>query len=234
MAAGTRTVTYGFGAWVGNVAGITTCSWWPQDPTTLSPPFDPSKLITTNLANNPRAARVHGLPIADIEVDDDPSNGGDTKLGPTFPLGKMISSCWLSQAFYDRLPPVKKPPRIPAGMNCREYELTSVLYWDGDLANRRFWGFYAEITASKPPLALCSIWAAGKSLDPNQPPVGSWWIDLSTQAHPIAQGFTEIGVDPSDPKQGALFLDAPTRSSLALFGPKLPAWAGSNVAPRTR
>ena len=229
-----RTVTYGFDAWVGNVAGVTRCSWWPQDPATLSNPFDPAKLITTDLAKNPRAVRVHGMPVANIEVDDDPSNGGDTKLGPTFPIGKMISSCWLSQEFYDKLPAVKKPARIPPGMNCREYELTSVFYWDGDLANRRFWGFYAEITAKNGPLAMCSIWAPGQSLDPGQLPLGAWWIDLSTQAHPIAPGFTEIGVNPGDPQKGALFLDAPTRNTISPYSLKLPKSAGASSLPRTR
>lgn len=229
-----RTVTYGFGAWIGNLAGVTTCSWWPQDPATLTPPFDPSKAITVNLAKNPRAVRVSGMPVADIEVDDDPSNGGGTTIGPTFPGGKLIGGCWLSEDFYNRLPAGKKPARIPPHMNCHAYELTSVTYWSGPFTNRRFWGFYAEITGSHPPLALCSIWAPGKSLDPGQQPLGSWWIDLSTQAHPIAPGLTEIGLNPGDPQKGALFLDAPTRNTVSPYGLKLPPGQGASVLSRTR
>jgi hypothetical protein len=135
-----RSVFYGFGAWVGQQTGPTSCKWWPQDPNTLNPPFDTSKLIDSNLANNP-AAVSGGLPITSIEVDNAPPGGGLTKIGATFPGGSTLNSCWMDQLVYDALPTAVKPPRIPAGFECREYELTTVLYWSGPLANRRFWGF---------------------------------------------------------------------------------------------
>jgi len=229
----TRTVTYGFGAWVGLQKGVTSCGWWPQDPTTLKPPFDPNKLIDSDLSKNLQAVRNGTIKVDAIEVDDPPPFGGETKIGATFPNGILIGGCWIPQEIYDALPKDKKPPRVPADMRCREYELTSVYYWDGNLANRRFWGFYAEIHAETLTSALCSIWPAGTSQVPGQLAAGSWWLDLTTQAHPIEKGFTEIGTG-ANPKQGALFLDASTRISIAPQGVKLPRWATSNVMPRSR
>lgn len=229
-----RTITYGFGAWVGQQTGLTTCGWWPKDPATLNPPFDVTKLISSDLSKNPQAVRNGTITAAQVQVDDAPGNGGETKIGPTWPTGSTINGCWLEKAKYDALAAGVKPPRVPADMNCRDYELATVWYWSGALANRRFWGFYAEITAEQGQSALCSIWPAGKSLDPGQGAAGSWWIDLSTKAHPIEAGFTQIGVGVANPKQGALFIDMPTRTQLGLSGPKIPKTQGSNIIPRTR
>ncbi len=229
-----RTITYGFGAWVGQQTGLTTCGWWPQDPNTLNPPFDNAKLISSDLSKNLQAVRNGTITAAQIQVDDPPANGGETKVGPTFPNGSLINGCWLEKGDYDVLPVAKKPPRVPAGMQCRDYELTTVWYWSGTMANRRFWGFYAEITAEQGASALCSIWPAGKSLETGQAPAGSWWLNLPVVAHPIEAGFTQIGTGLGKPKQGALFIDAPTRLSLGIGGPKLPKFAGSTQIPRTR
>ncbi len=223
-----RTITYGFGAWVGQQTGITTCGWWPQDPATLNPPFDQNKLISNDLSKNLQAVRNGQITTAQIQVDDAPTTGGETKVGPSFPTGSMINGCWLEKGDYDALPAAKKPPRVPADMKCRDYELTSVWYWNGTMANRRFWGFYAEIVQEQGQSALVSIWPAGTSLEPGQQPAGSWWCNLSTQCHPIETGFTQIGVGLTAPKQGALFLDAPTRLSYGLAGPKLPKSAGDS------
>jgi len=229
-----KTVTYGFGAWVGSQTGLTTCGWWPQDPSTLNPPFDNSKLISNDLSKNLQAVRNGQITVTQIEVDDAPINGGETKIGPTFPNGSTLNGCWLRKEVYDALPASVKPSRIPVGMQCRDYELETVWYWSGTLANRRFWGFYAEITAEQGNSALCSIWPAGKSLETGQQAAGAWWLDLTTQAHPIQAGFTQIGTGLTNPKQGALFIDAPTRGSLGLVGPKIPKVLGTNVTPRTR
>jgi hypothetical protein len=223
-----RTITYGFGAWVGQQSGLTTCSWWPQDPATLNPPFDQTKWITSDLSKNLQAVRNGQITTAQIQVDDPPVNGGETKIGPTWPTGSTINGNWLEKTKYDALPVGVKPPRIPIGMQCRDYELTTVWYWSGTLANRRFWGFYGEITAEQGSSGLVSIWPAGASLDPGQQPAGAWWINFSTQVHPIEAGFTAIGTGLTNPKQGALFLDGPTRSSLGLSGPKIPKLAGEN------
>jgi hypothetical protein len=229
-----RTITYGFGSWVGQQTGLTTCGWWAQDPNTLNPPFDANKLISSDLSKNLQAVRNGQISIAQIQVDDAPVNGGETKIGPTFPNGSLINGCWLEKGDYDALPSSKKPPRVPADMQCRDYELTTVWYWSGALANRRFWGFYAEIVQEQAGLANVSVWPAGKSLEPGQGPAGSWWLNLTTVAHPLEAGFTTIWTGLGNPKQGALFLDAPTRLNLGLAGPKLPRGAGHSVVPRTR
>jgi hypothetical protein len=229
----TRTITYGFGSWVAGFSNSTTFTWWPQDPTTLNPPYDQAKLIQNNLAKNLQAVRNGQIPLNQIEVDDAPVNGGETKVGPSFPGGSMINGCWLEKTKYDAMPPALKPPRIPLGFRCRDYELATVWYWTGAMANRRFWGFYGEITAENGSSGLVSIWPAGTSLDPGQQPAGAWWINFSTQVHPIEAGFTQIGVGAS-PKQGALFLDAPTRSSLGLSGPKIPKASGENYLRNER
>jgi hypothetical protein len=229
-----RSIFYGFGAWAGSQRGLTKVAWWPNDPADRSINWDRGKRIDTDLADNPAAFRAGRLKSkADIVVDDQPQHGGLTKLGPTWPTGSTVNSLWLESNHYDALDPAVKPPRIFPGMQCRAYELATVLYWSGDLANRRFWGFYAEIHAENGASALVSIWAPGTSLEPGQLAAGAWWLDLSTVAHPIEAGFTEIGVG-SAPKQGALFLDATTKGALAFSGPKIPKYQGSNVLPRVR
>lgn len=226
----TRSVFYGFGAWVSQQLGPTRCTWWAQDPATLNPPFDPTKTVDTDLAKNPNAAKTAGLPIDQIVVDDAPPHGGLTKIGPTFPAGSMLNSVWMEQTKYDALKGFK-PPRVPADIEAREYELKTVWYWSGALANRRFWGFHAQITSENGQNALVSIWPAGRSLERGIQPAGTWWLNLSQVAHPIEAGFTAIGVG-LNPKLGALFLDAPTAQNLSLGGPKLPKSSGREALPR--
>ena len=224
-----RSIFFGFGGWVGNVLGQTACAWWPEDPVSVN--FDPTKLVTSNLAKNPQAVRNGQLTVDKIEVDDAPTHGGPTKLGPTFPTGSMINSIWIESNHWAALPGTNRPHRPPSYLLCRDYELTTVLYWTD---SRRFYGFYAEITSEQSQNALCSIWPAGKSLVPGQAPAGSWWINLQTSAHPIESGFTEIGIGPGHPKKGALFLDVPTITNLQLFTPKLPPAHGADFVPRRR
>lgn len=229
-----RTVFYGFGAWVGQQRGPTRCGWWPADPADPSINFDPAKLIDVDLAKNPSEHRAGRIPVAQIEVDDRPANGGMTKIGPTFPLGSMINSVWLEQGHYDGLPPNKKPPRVPPNMACFDYELCCVTYWAGPLANRKFYGFYAEIASEQGSSALVSVWPAGRSQVPGIGPMGAWWLDLSLVALPIEPGFTQIGVGPTNPKKGALFIDHQTTLTTMAdgSGPKLPAGQGHDPRPR--
>jgi hypothetical protein len=227
-----RSIFYGFAAWVGQTTGSTTCKWWPQDPNTLNPPFDANKFVETNLADNPYAVINSGLPLANLEVDNAPVNGGLTKIGATFPGGSMINSCWLEKGFYDALG-ANKPARIPVGVECREYELQTVYYWPGTghaLAGHRYWGFYAQIDSENGQNALVSIWPAGKSLVRGMQPAGAWWLNLAQVAHPIEAGITTIGVG-LNPKQGALSLDAVTVAALGQSGPKLPLYCGRDLFP---
>jgi hypothetical protein len=226
-----RSVFYGFGAYVGQVTGPTSCKWWAEDPNTLKPPFDPATAVEVNLNYNPRSYLQKKIALAAIQVDNPPVYGGLTKIGPTWPNGLYVNSCWLESGFYNRL--ANRPPRLASYDECREYELTTVIYWEGPLANRRFWGHYVEIEDERAGTnyALVSIWPQGKSLAPNQGPVRSVWMDLSNQ-HPIEAGFTEVGVG-AHPKQGALFLDQSTVTSLSLTYTKRPPLSGLEAFPGT-
>ena len=227
-----RSIFYGFGGWVGATYGQTQCGWWPEDPASQTIAFSAGKLIKSDLAKNPQAVRSGAIQIAAIEVDDSPAHGGLTKIGPTFPTGSMINSVWIESNHYNALK--DKPARPPSYMQCRDYELTSVLYWTDAMKGRRFYGFYAEITSEQSQNALCSLWPAGKSLIPGQAPAGSWWINLQTSAHPIEPGFTEVGLGPNATKKGALFLDAPSIGNLQMGPPKQPPAQGTGFYPRMR
>jgi len=234
MSTGTRSVFYGLGAWVGQQTSLTGTRWWARDPSALAVPFDPNQLITSDLSKNPHAVRSGQIQFGAVEVDDPPTYGGATKIGPSWPTGSTWNSCWIESTRYTNIPVGSRPPRVGYGMQCRAYELTSVVYWSGPLINRRFWGFYAEITSEQSANALCSIWPAGKSQIPGQAPAGSWWLNLSQVAHPIEANFTQIGVGLQAPKQGALFLDAVTVRNLHLPDPKLPPSCGADFYPPPR
>lgn len=230
MASATRSVFYGFGAYVGQLTGRSTCNWWADDPSKTSTPFDPTTLITVDLAKNPEAVRSKQIPLADLQVDDLPTNGGLTKIGPEWPAGSWINGCWLEKGYYDSLGKGIKPPRLHSTDECREYEMTTVLYWDGPLAGRRFWGHYVEIDSEKGTQALVSIFPPGRSLARNQKATRSIWMDLATQAMAIEAGFTEVGVG-NAPKKGALFIEAPTLSVLAMDIVKKPLGWGVDRIP---
>jgi len=231
MATGNRSVFYGMGAWVGHQTSVTGCRWWPNDPGAIAPPFDPQRLITTDLSKSPQAVRDGRIQIANIEVDDPPLYGGGTKIGPTWPTGSTWNSIWIESSKYNALSAIAKPHRINYGMQCREYELTTVLYWDGPLKDRRFWGFRSAITSEQGGQALVSIWPPGRSGIPGQLPVGTWWLDLSAVAHPIEPGFTEVGVGLGVPKNGALFLDSRTVTNLQIQDPKIPVACAADQYP---
>jgi hypothetical protein len=230
-----RSIFYGFSSYIGSQTGTTSCTWWPGDPASFG--WDTSKEIANDLAKNPTACRAGHITAAQIQVDDfsggaPPNAGGENKIGPTFPGGATIGGCWLESNYYAGLAAAIKPVRVPKGMPCFDYELTSVLYWNGPMVNRRFYGFYAHIQSESGPSALLSVWAAGTSQAVGMNPQGTWWLNLATVAHPIEAGFTAIGVG-TYPKTGAIFLDGPTCISLSLFNPKLPPAQGSSYLPRS-
>ena len=225
----TRSIFYGFGAWVGRLDGPTACAWWADDPNNLG--FDQGKLIAVDLARNPAAYLKGAISMSNIQVDDAPSDGGLTKLGPTWPTGSTINGLWVESTFYDDLD--HKPQFPQPFMNCHGYELTTVVYWSPDsrAIQRRFWGAHCEISAEQGTLALCTIWMPGTAL--TQKPAGSWWIDLATQADPLSNGFTAVGTG-SAPKHGALFLDSSGMRSIAIAGPKIPPYQGGQLIPLPR
>lgn len=221
----TRTVFYGFGAFIGSIRGATRCEWWAEDPTSLQ--WATAALITTDLGKNVSAARAGTIPIADIEVDDHRIDGGLTTAGPLFPAGATIGAIWLSEGYWQSLGGVK-PQRLAGTLanDYHDYELTSVQCWDGELDDRRFYGFHAHIKATAPPnLTLVEIWNPGTAKT-SPKPAGEWWLDLDKAAHPIAPGLTAIAAGGA--QTGALFLDEATTKSLALLRPKLPVWLGED------
>lgn len=225
--ASNRTVFYGFGAYVGAIRGVTQGDWWPDDPQTLG--FQPAALIPTDLAKNPTAVRAGVIPLADLQVDDHRSLGGLTSIGPRFPQGAMVGAVWLADTYYASLG-ATAPARLSSAeaAESRDYELTSLLYWSGPLAGRRFFGYHARVLTTNGTLAHVQIWTAGRSRIPNEPPAGTWWIDLATDAHPLDPSATQVN---AMGQEGALFLDAATAQSLQLFGPKLPRALGFDALP---
>jgi len=229
-----RSIFYGFAAWVGQVHGETDVSWWGVDPPTIN--FDVSKLIRTNLAKNPKERRAKRIPPQDVEVDDPRTDGGPTRLGPTFPTGTMIGAVWLDKARYDQLPNGKKPPRVPQPPECRDYELTTVVYYDdapAPLTNRRFWGVHAKVAQVNGNYALLQIWPPGKSLVAGQPPFGAFWLDLSVEVlPPDTELGTTIGVGSAVGAEGAVYLDSGSYSTMSGGnGTKLPKNTGGAVIP---
>ncbi len=225
----TRSIFYGFPAFVGTMTGSTQCSFWPVSPDSIN--WDPTKLIPIDLGKNPQAHRSGTITPVQIQTDDFFSNAipGMNTIGPMWPDGVTIGGCWLESTVWAALPATNKPPRVPTNMQCYDYELSTVFYWDGALANRRFHGFHAQITQEKGTQALCQVWAAGTSEVPGQNPVGTWWLNLPTVAHPVEAGFTSIGTGTGVAKVGALFLDHPTVVHLALAKPKLPLASGHDL-----
>src|SRR5262249_18073939 len=211
----TKSVFYAFNAYVGATTGQYTCSWWPDDPNNYK--FDPAFQIPVDLSKTTEAARQGRIAIDDVIVDDFMGfkTGGRTTIGPDFPLGKTVGCCALEANYWDSLSPRIKPGRIPPGFQCREYELTSLYYWDGPLQFRRFFGFHAEIRSTAQNQALVSVFPCGRSLVPGVAPVGTYWLDLARVAHPIDKDCTEIGTAAGSPRTGAVFLDPNTLPPLA-------------------
>jgi hypothetical protein len=221
-----RSVFYGFGAFVGSLTGSAACGWWSDDPAKLA--WDHAKLVPVDLGKNPEAHRRGLIKVSEIECDDFAgyAHGGLTKIGPMWPGGTMTGACYLESDYWSTLPKTIQPTRIPHGFQGHAYELTTVLYWDGPLKGRRFHGFHVEIKSVQGASALVALWNQGTSRIAGQPPHGSFWIDLAAHAHPIEKDFTEVGVGAGDPKTGALFLDANVSGAIRPFGPKVPPFLG--------
>jgi hypothetical protein len=213
----TRTVFFGFGAYVGAITGLSTCRFWDDDPRLVG--WAATAQVPVDLARNPSAVRAGTLAIDDIQVDDHRVDGGLTTIG----------QCWLSEQYYASL--ANRPPRHPASApaDAHDYELTSMLYWDGPLGGRRFYGFHARIAQTAGTVALVEIWAGGTGKITGRAPAGAWWLDLAQVAHPVEPGVTEIAVGAT--QLGALFLDSVTTRSLMLAMTKRPIGTGADDYP---
>lgn len=207
-----RTVFHLFGAYVGQLTGISKVGWWSEDPSTTGFPI--SRLMPIDLAKTPNAARAGTIPVSDIQCDDYRSEGGLNGIGPRFPGGQMIGSMWAAESY---LATVGSPSAATAGIY--DYELMMTMYW-GELDDRTFNGFHARIAGTQGPLALVEIWNGGTAQG-GGPPAGRWWLDLKAVSDP---NYTTIS--PTGPQEGALFLDRQTTRQLALMGPKRPIGLG--------
>ena len=219
---GTKIVFYGFGAYIGAIRGTTQCDWWADDPASLN--WSPNLLVPTNLAKNPAAARAGTIRVADIECDDHRIDGGLTTIGPRFPQGKMVGALWLAETYWNSLP--NKPAR-PTSTDGHDYEHTSILYLDGPMAGRRFYGLHAKVVGTQGPLSRVLVWHGGRSKIDQ--PIGPFWLDLAQVAHPVEPGATQVGV--SGPQEGALFLDDATARQLTIMAPKIPKSEGFDLFP---
>ena len=223
----TRSVFYGFGAFVGSITGPTTCAWWADDPARLN--WDPTQQVPTDLGKTPEAYRRGLIKVDEIQVDDHVSDGtgGRTQIGPMWPGGTMTGTCWVEATYWQNTLG-GKPARNFYGLQGHIYELCTVIDWDLDPNGRRFNGYYAEIVAPQAgtTMAQVNVFNPGTSLVPQMQPAGTWWLDLVQQAMPIAPGFTEIGLGAGDSKKGALFIDANVADAMPLAWPKRPWYDG--------
>ncbi len=216
----TRTVFYGFDAWVATITGQTTCTWWWQDP---SQHGYSGPTVACDLGKDPQAVRAGKITLANIQCDDNQGLGtnGQTRIGPIFPGGTMIGTCWLLSTFYNGLR--TKPARLPDGAQCYSYEFENLLDWCGTTSTARYQGTYASIIAQNGNLGQCQVWQPGTSLIPGQGPMGTYWLDFTNDIDPFGGGYTMIGLGPSDPKSGALFIKF---GGTVNFPPKNPTFLG--------
>jgi hypothetical protein len=229
-----RSVFYGVSAFVGSITGPTTCSFWPDDPARIgwgSPQFQ------VDLSMNPEAVRRGLITPADVWVDDHAAykTGGLTTIGPMFPGGATVGLCYVEESRCAALGAFD--PRSVGTTGGQPYEWCTVVYHDdvgtpAALAGRRFHGFHAEIHKSFGTVAIVSVWARGTSA--TKGPMGTWTLDLAVHAHPVAAGFTQIGVAQGQPKTGAVFLEVMAGGGgvIPFDNPKNPRNVGGVLAPR--
>lgn len=208
-----RTVFHLFGAYVGQLTGVTKVGWWSEDPTGLGFPIP--RLMPIDLSKTPSAARQGTIPVTDIQCDDYRTEGGLNGIGPRFPGGQMIGSMWLADSYAAT---IGSPSYASAGTY--DYELMMTMYWEGELGNRTFNGFHAQIVGPpQGPLSLVEIWNGGTAQS-GAAPAGRWWLDIAAVSDP---NYTTIS--PANPV-GALFLDRGTQGTIPLFIPKKPPYLG--------
>jgi len=194
-----RSVFYGFPAFVGSFTGPTTCTFWTDDPAQIG---WTSPQVPVDLSKNPDAVRRGAIAEPDVQADDHASlgTGGMTKIGPMFPGGTMIGAVYLQESYM--------PSKGLAPPGPRPYEWCTIQYYASEpapLTSRRFHGFHAQILSVTSGISMVSVWARGTSSIPGQAPMGTWPIDLNRWAHPVGPGVTQIA---TPGQAGALFLDA--------------------------
>lgn len=200
----------GTGGFLGRIDSETRCAFWCDEP--IDHGFDPSRLISIDLALTPNAALAGQISWDSVQVDDcftgPGGNVGGTTLGPRWPELQIYGAVFLEQRFRDSLPVELRPPCPPNHMHGHDYEHMSALYWphiDDPRAGKRYAGHHAEILEERGSLARVAVFPPGT---PNRSDGGArMWIDLSAadQCDAGDGSLTQIGVG-AGPKKGALFL----------------------------
>jgi hypothetical protein len=199
------------GGFLARIESATRVAFWVDEPTEHD--FDPSRLITVDLARTPSEALERRIPWDAVEVDDCYSapNGElqGTTLGPRWPEMQLAGAVLLERRFVDRLAPALRPPCPPRLQHGRAYEHTTVLYWPNSAdarAGNRYTGHHAEIIEERGTLARVRVYPPGTSDLPNRA-AQTMWIDLTSpeQSDVGSEQLTEVGLGDA-PKHGALFL----------------------------
>lgn len=205
-----RWVFGGTGGFVGRIESETRIAFWPDEPSDHG--FDPSLLITVDLARTPAAAALGEISFDAVEVDDCFSgpngNVSGTTIGPRWPEIQLTGAVYLEQRFCERLPAAVRPAFPPKFMGGRAYEYMTVLYWpntDDPRAGRRYAGHHAEVLEERSGLARVAVYPQGASDRPDVEP-RTIWIDLASPEHTDAgpDSLTEVGLGRR--QSGALYL----------------------------
>lgn len=206
-----RWVFHATGGFVGRIESETRIAFWSDEPSDHG--FDPSRLITIDLARTPSAAALGEISYDAVEVDDCFSGpNGDvrgTTIGPRWPEIQVSGAIYLEQRFCQRLPDRLRPSLPPAFMGGRAHEYTTVLYWPNTAdprAGKRYAGHHAELLEERASLARVAVFPQGMS-DRRHIEPRTMWIDLASAEHTDAgpHSLTEIGLGRGR-TSGALYL----------------------------
>ena len=243
-------------AFLGRIDGETRCAFWAEEPTEHG--FDPSRLVSVDLALTPSAAARGEISWDAVQVDDSTValSGAlaGTTIGPRWPEMQLSGVVLLEATIWQRVARAGRLTCPPAGAGGHDYEYQSVVYWphrSDPRAGRRYAGFHAEILEARGTLARVAVHSPGGEARGAKPSV--CWIDLASPEECDAGpgSLTQIGVDGAR-KKGALFLPmgtvtmgtaaagaAPTPQGPKIppyqsdnAGPKLPPWASDSAGPK--
>jgi hypothetical protein len=205
-----RSVFVATGGYLGRIDGPTRCAFWSEDPCNHG--FDPSLLISIDLALTPRAAAEGEISWDAVQVDDCISgpNGmlGGTTLGVSWPELQIAGAVYLQEEFWRTLPDHIRPPRPPHGMTGYAHEYTTVVYWphtDDPRAGNRYSGHHARIVEVRGDLARLAVYPPGSGMSIHAHPL-TMWIDLSSPEACDAGTATLTTISIHGPHEGAVFL----------------------------
>ncbi|HLL21709.1 MAG TPA: hypothetical protein VK427_06245 [Kofleriaceae bacterium] len=195
--------------------------WWPAQPDSLK--WDETLQIETDLAKSPTGF-VTGVirSIDEIEVDDHVTALGRTQIGPRYPQGEMVGSIWLSETYYNKIGGAKVLPRHQSP-DAADYELTSILYWNNDKPDSRFFGFRGLVQSVRGTATELKVWHAGRGQIKHEQP-----LDVVVDAADLDPTMT-LARNPGD--DGAVFIRDARARELQLMGPKRPEAAGFTLLP---